>query len=106
MRLLLIIFIMITLIAGCAYPTTTVRAVDDRPSIAIQGAPKDAILYVDGLNMGPADTYDGKPQVLLLETGKHKVEVKSQNQTLLSEKVFLGSGSTKILSVISPGSAQ
>lgn len=106
MRHLLIIFIMITMIAGCAYPGTTAQVVDDRPSIAVQGAPKDAVLYVDDLNMGLADTYDGRPKVLLLEPGKHKIEIKSEGHILLSEKVFLGSGSMKTFSVVSPGSVQ
>jgi hypothetical protein len=103
MRFLLVILII--LIAGCAYPTTSTRTVDDRPSIAIQGAPRGAMLFVDGLNMGEAQQYNGKPKALLLETGTHVVEVRDQERTFLSEKVFLGSGTTKALSVIGAGSA-
>ena len=86
-------------IAGCTYPKTEVKAVDERPTLAIQGAPADAVLYVDGLAMGPATQYDGKEQVLLLEEGTHLIEIKRGGSVLYSEKAFLGSGATKTVTI-------
>jgi hypothetical protein len=53
--LIIIIFSMMILVHGCTYPTSSVRVPDERPSIVIQNAPKSAILFVDGLNMGLAN---------------------------------------------------
>ena len=56
--------------AGCVGPTTTVRTVDTRPAIAVAGAPSGAVLYVDGIAVGSADSYDGNPNVLLIAGGR------------------------------------
>lgn len=98
MKYALVSIVMMSLVIGCSYPTTQVRVTDERPTIAIQGAPANAVLYVDGLNMGLANTFNGS-QLLILEPGTHKIEIKSQEKTLLSEKVFLGEGTAKIFSV-------
>ena len=39
-------------LAACAGPTTTVRTVDTRPALAVQGAPAGTTLYVDGYAVG------------------------------------------------------
>ena len=103
MKLLLVGLAVVITLVNCAYPTSGLRVPDERPSIAIKGAPDDAILHVDGLNMGSARSFDGVSQVLLLEPGTHKVEVKSQGKTVLSEKIFLGRGEVKTIVVTSGG---
>jgi len=90
-------------LVGCAYPSTNVRSVESRPSIAISGAAKGATLVVDGLSMGDASQFDGKPKALLLEPGRHRVEVKSGGVTLLSKEVFLGAEGMTYLFVGSGG---
>jgi len=103
---IIIIFSMMILVYGCAYPTSSVRVPDERPSIVIQNAPKSAILFVDGLNMGLANRYNGRPGALLLEPGTHMLEVKNEGKVLLSEKVFLGGGEMKELKVHISGEAR
>ena len=83
-------FLLMALVVGC-YPASEVRILDSRPRIAIKNAPDNAILYVDGLKMGlaqPRGKWRGG--VLLVEPGRHRVEVKSNGEVLLSEDVFLG----------------
>ncbi len=87
------------LISGCTYPKTEVKTVEERPTLAIQGAPENAVLYVDGLSMGPAAQYDGRGQVLLLEVGTHLIEIKQGSSLLYSEKAFLGAGATKTITI-------
>lgn len=98
MRFLLIAMIF-TGLAGCAYPTSELRIPDDRPRLAIRGAPHEAILYVDGLSMGPARQYNGQEGALLVEPGIHKIEVLNKSKILLQEKIFLGGGEQKTLSI-------
>ncbi len=89
------------LVQGCTYPDPAkVEQKDSRPAIGVSGAPESAVLYVDGLKMGMAIQYDGKENVLLVESGKHLVEVKSASgEVLLSETLFLSSSTTKILTI-------
>ena len=99
MKPMIITLMALVLVSACSYPTTEVRITDNRPAIAIKGASEDALLYVDGLSMGLAQQFDGHAQVLLLEPGTHKIEVISQGKVFLSEKVFLGGGEVRTLSV-------
>lgn len=72
-------------------PTTTVRTVDDRPTLAFKGAPAGAILYIDGLNMGPVAQYDGESMVLTVEPGTHTVKVTVNNTAIYEQRVFVES---------------
>ena len=100
-------FLLMALVVGC-YPASEVRIPDSRPRIAIKNAPDNAILYVDGLKMGLAIRYSGvsgseesgEAHVLLVEPGRHRVEVKSNGEVLLSEDVFLGERTLNTLTVI------
>ena len=93
--------ILFMLMQGCRYPDpATIEQTDSRPAIGISGAPLESVLYVDGLRMGMASQYDGTEQVLLIESGKHLIEVKTADGTVIhSETVFLSSSATKILAV-------
>ncbi len=93
-----------TIIAGCAMPTTTVRTLDERPTLAIKGAPEGAILFVDGLNMGLANRYggdssaSGSPTVLAVEPGTHLIQITVGGNTIYEQKVFVD-GSLKTITV-------
>lgn len=90
------------LVQGCAYPQPTqVEQKDNRPAIGINGAPWRSVLYVDGLRMGSARKYNGEKNVLLIERGKHLIEVRLRTGKVVhSETVFLNDSSTKVLTVI------
>ena len=78
--------------AACAHPTTVTRSLDTRPAVAIAGAPPGATLFVDGLDMGSAAAYDGRPAVLRLEPGTHEVVVRDPAGNVITrQKVFLES---------------
>ncbi len=95
-----LIILSVALLQGCHYPDAAkIEQKDNRPSIGISGAPKGAVLFVDGLKMGIAKQWDGEKNVLLVESGKHRIEVKSGNTTLLSETIFLSGTTTKVLTV-------
>lgn len=82
--------------SGCAI-SSEVRTVDDRARVIVEGAPADAMLYVNGLVMGKASDYSQKEGALALESGTHEIEVKNGNQTFFSERVFLGPGNLKTI---------
>ena len=88
-----------SLLHGCAYPEPAkIEQNDARPAIGVAGAPEGSILYVDGLAMGAPAQYDGEIGVLLIESGKHRVEVKGPDGAVLyAEEIFLSGSTTKIL---------
>jgi hypothetical protein len=92
------LLVIAVLICSCTMPATTVRTIDNRPTIAIIGASKEAILYVDGISMGKANLYDSQPRddsqtpnVLKVEPGTHRVKVTDQNITIYDKDVFVES---------------
>lgn len=85
-------FVLISLFFfGCSMPSTTVRTVDSRPSIAIKGVSESAELFVDGLNMGNADDYNGDPQTLTIEPGTHKVSILENGKVIYEQNIFVES---------------
>ena len=96
-----LIILSAALLQGCSYPDVAkIEQKDSRPAIGVSGALEGATLYVDGLKMGMASQYDGEENVLLVESGKHLIEVKTADgKVLLSETLFLSSSTTKILTI-------
>ena len=74
----MIVTVALTICAlGCAI-SSEVRTVDDRARVLVDGAPADAMLYVNGLAMGKASDYSQKKGALVLESGTHEIEVKKK----------------------------
>jgi uncharacterized lipoprotein YajG len=79
-------------LAACAMPQTVVRTPDGRPSLAVEGAPEGAVLFVDGESVGAASAYNGRPNVLLVEPGSHEIDVRDGvGNVLHRQKVFVES---------------
>ena len=98
MRTILAISLII-LLAACSVPSTVVKTPDTRPSLAFEGAPEGAVLFLDGVRTGLASQYDGQPNVLLVEPGTHLVTVRgADGSVLLDQKVYVES-ETKTLKV-------
>ena len=87
------------LAAACAMPSTVVRTPDTRPSLAFQGAPPGAVLYVDGLRAGEAAAYDGEPNVLLVEPGTHEVVVRAADGAELHRQTVFVESELKTIKV-------
>ena len=91
MRTSLAVFLMVFL-AACSMPSTVVKTPDTRPSLAFEGAPEGAVLFLDGVRTGPANQYDGQPNILLVEPGTHRVTITgADGAVLLEQKVFVES---------------
>jgi hypothetical protein len=98
MRKILMIALAMAL-ASCALPNTTVRSGAVRPSLAIKGAPEEALLFVDGLQVGLAAQFDGIARVLNVEEGAHLIEIRVGNRVVHSEKFVISTGEARTLSV-------
>jgi len=79
-------------LAACSMPSTVVKTPDTRPGLAFEGAPEGAVLFLDGVRTGPANQYDGQPNILLVEPGTHRVTITgADGAVLLEQKVFVES---------------
>ena len=87
------------LLTACAYPSTTVRTLEEKPQLAFANASPTAMLFINGVLVGPAADYDGKKSTLQVGTGTHTVEVRENDRVIYSEKIYLGSDLTKIISL-------
>ena len=85
MRKPLAISLMI-LLAACSMPSTVVKTPDTRPSLAFEGAPEGAVLFLDGVRTGLANQYDGQPNVLRVEPGTHLVTIRGADGAVLLER--------------------
>lgn len=81
-------------LTACALPQTTVRTGAAKPGLTVQGAPYDAILYVDGLSMGPAKQFDGNPSVLAVLEGVHTLEIRQGSAVIFHDKALFSNGET------------
>ncbi len=87
-------------LSGCiSMPSASVTRGEDRPAIAIAGAPAGAILEVDGISHGAASQYDADPATLLIEPGAHVVRVLLNGNVLLKRDVYVRDGETRILTI-------
>src|SRR5512146_2835210 len=86
-------------LAACAMPGTTVRTTDTRPSLAFEGAPDGAVLFVDGQKIGDPNQYDGQPNILVVEPGTHVVVVKAADGAPLFERKVYVESELKTLKV-------
>jgi hypothetical protein len=92
-------------LTGCALPQTTVKSGSSQPGLIVKGAPAGSTLFVDGLAIGPAAQFDGKPKVLAVLEGVHQVEIRQGATVIFSEKTFSSSGETHTVTVLG-GSGQ
>jgi hypothetical protein len=78
-------------IFGCSMPYTSVRTVDERPTLAFKNAPNGAILFIDGVNMGDPVQFNGDPNVLAVEPGSHSIRITSSDTVVYEQKIFVES---------------
>lgn len=100
-RLPIVFFLIICAIAvtSCAYPTSSLRQGGQRPAIGFSGAPPNAVVTVDGVEMGPASQYNSGKQVLIVESGSHTVSLRLDGDEIYQQHIYLGSGETKIIEI-------
>lgn len=88
--------------SGCAMPESRVDAGTPRPGLTFPDAAPDMVLVLDGLTIGPASQFNGKPGVLVVESGVHQVEIVRDGKTIHRENTAVGGGETRAI-VIQPG---
>lgn len=97
------VLMLAVILASCALPETRVSSGAAPPGLVVEGAPADATLYIDGLAMGPAAEFNGKPKVLTVLEGVHKVEIRVGSTVVFGEKAFVSNGEVHRVRVVGAG---
>ena len=95
-----IAIVMFLWISACSLPQTTVQTGSVHPSLMVQGAPTDAVLYVDGIRAGFANQFNGNPTVLSVLEGVHEVEVRQSDTILYHTKIMVSDGETHVINLV------
>ena len=90
---------LLLLVAACAYPVPSTRAVDAKPHLGIDNAPAGAVLAVDGVGMGEARQFAPAQRLLAVEAGTHHVVVTLSGRVLLDQNIYFGDSADHIISV-------
>jgi hypothetical protein len=95
----------VVMILGCAAPRTTVRTDDQSGSVVFKVKPRDAIVWVDGRQVGPARSFDGSSAVLKLAPGTHVIGLTAPGRLPYETKIYL-SDSQELIQVELPEGGQ
>lgn len=97
----IVALVVLVTLSGCVkQPTRNEQTVDMRPAISFTPKSKSQVaasysVYVDNLDMGDAAQFITGESALRVLSGTHLIELKRGDDTVLSNKVFLGDGATK-----------
>jgi hypothetical protein len=96
----LISLMMIVSLCACSWWGHKRRDPPSPTEIIVNGAPADSVVFVDGSQAGqPA--VRGRPQMLEVAPGGHKVEVHSAERVVYREDVYVVAGQQVMVSVLS-----
>ena len=89
-----------------AKPVETQNTVDDRPLLffvsegSYTPVAGELKVYVDGLYMGGVDKFLNTKTGLAIVPGTHIVEVRRNDVSVYSEKIYVGSGTNKTIPLV------
>ena len=85
---LLVFLILVFALIGCGTPREATIGVGNEGALKIVCDPSDAEVFVDGVSMGEANRYDGKPGYIKLSSGTHRVEIKKEGYAPYFREVY------------------
>jgi hypothetical protein len=103
------LFLCVLLLSSCGFlapvfgpvhetSTSNVDQAKDEGYIKFVNTTGDHRIFVDGRSVGAGDDYSSS-RVLAVAPGPHLVEITMGGNTVLSQKVFIGTGSTRAIEV-------
>jgi hypothetical protein len=101
-------FCAVLVTAGCIQlPTEKQEVVDLRPQVSFTMAdpgdhPGAYRVFVDGLDMGNAESYIAGRSALKVLSGTHLLKVERDGRTTFEERMYLGDGATRTVLLTKP----
>lgn len=98
------VLLLVLVLVGCVQsPTRSTDVVDDRPGLSFELGSAAARAYevkINGVSYGPVSQYLAGENRLRIVNGSHTVEIINHSgKVMFNERVYLGSGSNRILKV-------
>lgn len=91
-----LLFVALVMLSACAYqPTQTTTPVDTRPTLSFEFHDPSMGLYqvyVDNMRVGILDDFRTPEQSVRLEPGMHLIEIRANNDVILQQEKYFGSG--------------
>lgn len=99
------VFLALASLSACSWFHSHAKAPPPSPELIVTGAPAGSAVFVDDVQNGePAQK--GKPQVLIVSTGAHLIEVRTGSTVIYREQTYVGSGETRAIKVLSGSSRE
>jgi hypothetical protein len=76
----------------------------DPPEIIVTGAPVGSLVFVDGVQTGPAAAHNDQSLVLNVAAGAHIVEIHIGDRVVYRENTYVGPGERRVVIVLSGSS--
>ncbi len=80
---------LLALLVACSSPRTSVKTDGQEGTIIFKVKPSTALVYVDGVELGKARSFNGTSKVLEVTPGTHVIEVKKEGYFTFSKKVYM-----------------
>jgi hypothetical protein len=75
-------------LASCTAPHSEVKGASNNGLFALFVDPGSAEVYVDGVGVGEADRFDGKPGYLEIASGTHRLELRKAGYLTWTRDVY------------------
>lgn len=101
------VFVLVTLacLSACSwFSSRRPQQLPDPAEIIVTGAPAGSLVFLDGLQTGPAAAHNDQSQVLDVAPGAHKVEVHMGDTVVYREDTYVGLGERRVVIVLSGSS--
>ena len=94
----MVIGVLLAATTGCGGgPYRTAQTGRDEGYLRFSGGRPGQTIYVDGIQKGLAEEFNGKPGVLATSSGLRTIEVREGGRVIMRDQVFIGPGVTRIV---------
>jgi len=91
------------MISACAYPASSVTQGGKVTALYFDHAPAGAQVFVDGVDAGSAELFNGLEATLAVTPGRHVVELRIGGSEVFRKDLFLGDGAVLKVDVSQAG---
>jgi hypothetical protein len=85
-------------VSACAYPVSETVQGGQSSSIYFESFPAEAVVIVNGTEVGRVADFDGGEQILAVPEGTNSILVRQGGNVLFDKKVFVGRNSNQKIS--------
>ncbi len=88
-------------LSACSWFGSRRQQLPEPTEIIVTGAPGGSLVFVDGVQAGPANAANDHPQVIDVAAGAHKVEIHMGDTVVYREDTYVAPGEHRVVAVLS-----